>query len=67
MKDVKNMRGKKMKTEKMIFNNKEIIIKYDIINKTLKIGSEIFFPSIQDLNYFINKLSDISEEMKNEI
>ena len=56
-----------MKTEKMIFNNKEIIIKYDIINKTLKIGSEIFFPSIQDLNYFINKLSDISEEMKNEI
>ncbi len=56
-----------MKTEKLIFNNKELVIKYDTVNKTVKIGDEIFFPSIQDLNYFINKLSDISEEMKNEI
>lgn len=56
-----------MKTEKLIFNNKELVIKYDVVNKTLKIGNEVFFPSVQDLNYFINKLSDISEEMRNEI
>ena len=30
--------------------------------KTVKVG-DYFFPCVEDLNWFINKLSDISEEL----
>jgi hypothetical protein len=33
--------------------------------KTIKVG-DYFFPCIEDLNLFINKLSDISEELSEE-
>lgn len=51
-------------TEKFIFNNKELVIKANFDYKTVKIGNEIFLPCREDLNYLINKLSDISEEME---
>ena len=37
-----------------------IIVNND--NKTVKVG-DYFFPCVEDLNQFINKLSDISEEL----
>lgn len=47
-----------------MFNNKELVVKFNTEYKTVKIGNEIFMPSIEDLKYFINKLSDVVEELE---
>ena len=52
------------KEEKYMFNNKELVIKFDDKFKTMKIGNEIFLPSLEDIKYFINKLSDIVYDME---
>ena len=52
------------KEEKYMFNNKELVIKFDYKFKTMKIGNEIFLPSLEDIKYFINKLSDIVYDME---
>ena len=49
---------------KYMFNNKELVVKFNTEYKTVKIGNEIFMPSIEDLKYFINKLSDVVEELE---
>lgn len=46
-------------------NNKKVTIKINKKYGTLKIN-DIFFPSIGNIKSFINKLSDIVEEMENE-
>ena len=47
---------------KMYFNKKKVEIKLNKEYGTVKVG-DIFFPCVEDLNTFINKLSDISEEL----
>ena len=42
--------------------DRNLIIKINKDYKTIKVG-EYFFPSVEDLNTFINKLSDISESL----
>lgn len=44
------------RTVKIIINNEY---------KTIKVG-DYFFPSIEDFNLFVNKLTDISEEITEE-
>lgn len=46
----------------MRFNNKKIVIKVNKKYGTVKVG-ETFFPSLEDFNVFVNKLTDIAEEM----
>lgn len=46
----------------MRFNNKKVIIKMNKKYNTVKVG-DIFFPSLEDFNSFVNKLTDIAEEM----
>lgn len=44
-------------------NNKKVVLKINKKYGTLKIN-DIFFPSIGNVKKFINKLSDIVEEME---
>ncbi len=42
--------------------NRSLVIKINKDYNTIKVG-DYFFPSVEDLNTFINKLSDISESL----
>lgn len=45
-------------------NNKKVVLKINKKYGTVKVN-DIFFPSIGNVKKFINKLSDIVEEMEN--
>lgn len=47
---------------KLRYNNKKVIIKMNKKYHTVKVG-DIFFPSLEEFNSFVNKLTDIAEEM----
>lgn len=47
----------------MRINNKKVVLKINKKYGTVKVN-DIFFPSIGNVKMFINKLSDIVEEME---
>lgn len=51
--------------EKFTYGSRSINIVVNDDYKTVKVG-ENFFPSVEDLNCFINVLSDISESLTEE-
>ena len=51
--------------EKFTYGSRSINIVVNDDYKTVKVG-ENFFPSVEDLNCFINALSDISESLTEE-
>lgn len=53
------------KLEKFTYGSRSINIIVNDEYKTVKVG-DIFFPSVEDLNCFINTLSDISESLAEE-
>jgi hypothetical protein len=46
-------------------NNKTITVKADFEAKTVKVN-EMFFNNLEDFIYYVNKLTDIAEELKEE-
>ena len=46
-----------------IVDKNEIKIKIDPINETISVNN-LLFSSLEDYIYFVNKLTDIAEEMK---
>lgn len=48
---------------KIIINKKEINVIVNPTYKTVKVG-DLFFPSFEDFIYYINKLTDIAEDLE---
>ena len=53
------------KLERFTYGSRSINIVVNDDYKTVKVG-DYFFPSVEDLNCFINTLSDISERLTEE-
>lgn len=53
-------------TKTLKIRNKEIPIKIDLEYETFKVG-DIFFPCKEDFILFINKLTDLAEEIFDEV